>query len=182
MKSILVLVAFAISIQLMPAAALAKGAAVTFQETYAPVRRTKKSPTGATFNFIRDRETSADFNLIISDGEEGVVSESFSADQLETIQNLLAEAKKFALTEEAVGMSEPLTTRFFDNQERGLVIDVMKLKSDSYFFVTLKSKIGRLTVEAGNINRGNKAEEGFFSDMLSRVESELSRSRKLAGR
>jgi hypothetical protein len=33
-------------------------------------------------------------------------------------------------------------------------------------------------VEAGNINRGNRTEEGFFSDLLSRIESELSRSRK----
>jgi hypothetical protein len=182
MKLIFWSVVLGLSTFLAPVSALAKAAPLTSQETYALAKESKKSPTGATFIFIRDRETLTDYNLIISDGEEGIVSTSFSATQLEVIQSLLAEAKKFALTEEAVGMSKPLVTRFFDEQELEIVIDVMKFKNESHFFVTLQSEIGSLTVEAGNINRGKKTEEGFFSDMLLRVESELSKSRKLSGK
>jgi hypothetical protein len=178
MKSIMLLAVLVFSSLLIPAIVSAKEAALISQDSSAATRASKKSPTGATFSFNRERDTDADFSLVISDGEEAVVSAMFSTDQLEIIQSLLVEAKRFAMTEEAVGMNDPVTTRFFDKQERGLVIDIMKFKNRSHFFITLKSKIGRLTVEAGNINRSNKAEEGFFSDMLSRVESELLKSRK----
>ncbi|HVG18865.1 MAG TPA: hypothetical protein VNI02_07405 [Blastocatellia bacterium] len=176
MKSVMLAAAMVFSSLLMPASA--KGAGVTSQDSYAQAKASKKSPTGATFSFVRNQENLTDFNLVISDGEEAVVSASFSLNQLEVLQSLLAEAKKFAASDDAAGVNEPVTTRFFDEHERALVIDVMKYKNQSRFFVTVKSQIGRLTVEAGNINRSNRAEEGFFSDLLSRIESELSRSRK----
>lgn len=179
MKSIMLMAAMVFPALFIPVSTPAKDAAAAPQDSYAPTRTSKKSPTGATYSFNRSPENLMNFNLVISDGEEAVVSASFSVDQLEVLQSLLAEAKRFASGDEAAGMNEPLTTRFFDAHEHALVIDVMKYKNQSRFFVTLKSQVGRLTVEAGSFNRSSKTEEGFFSDLLSRVESELSRSRKL---
>lgn len=132
-----------------------------------------KSPLGETFSISPSLESPANFNLIISDGEERVISGEFSVEKLQIIREILNEAKTFAFSEEAVGKGDPLTTRFSSDQVRGFVVDVSKLENQSQFYITLKTQSGLITVEAGAIRRNEKKGEGFFFDILSRVESQV---------
>lgn len=136
----------------------------------------KKSPTGAYYSFNRSHESAGEFSLMLSDGDETVVTESFSVERLRIIRSVMTEARKFALSEEAVGTEgQPVTTRFSEKTERAFLVDISKLDKESQFFITFKSESGRLMVQAGTVNRGSKIEEGFFSDLLSRVEAALPR-------
>ena len=101
------------------------------------------------------------------------ISGVFSIGQLQILRALMAEAEKFALSEEAVGAKEPTVTRFADKQEQAFLVDVEKLGNQSRLFVTISSEIGRMTADAGRINRSVRREEGFFFDLLSRLQSEL---------
>jgi hypothetical protein len=85
----------------------------------------------------------------------------------------MTEADKFAVTGEAVGTNEPITTRFMDKQEPAFIVDVQKVGNQSLLFLTLKTAIGRMTMEAGRVIRTTRREEGFFLDLLSRLESVL---------
>jgi hypothetical protein len=68
---------------------------------------------------------------------------------------------------------EPIITRFADKQEQAFLVDVEKLGNQSRLFVTINSEIGRLTADAGRINRSVRREEGFFFDLLSLLRSVL---------
>ena len=72
-----------------------------------------------------------------------------------------------------VGAKDPITTRFMDKQERAFIIDVQKAGNQSVLFLTLETELGRMTVEAGRAIRATRREEGFFFDLLSRLESTL---------
>ncbi len=132
-----------------------------------------KSPKGETFYLAPSLESPANFNVIISDGEEHVVSGEFSIKELQIVQEILNEAKKFAFSEDAVGKGEPLTTRFSSHIVRGFAIDVSKLENQSHFFINLKTEIGFITVDGGIIKRNAKYEDGFFFDILYHVESQI---------
>src|SRR5438309_1164228 len=73
-----------------------------------PAQGAMASANWAKINLIPSPESPSEFSLIISDGDEQVVSGSFVVEQLKTIRDLMVEAKKFALTEEAVGAKEPV--------------------------------------------------------------------------
>ena len=135
-----------------------------------------RSQTTARFNLDQSHESPTDFNLILSDGDERSVSGVFFVEQLYNFRDLMLEAKNFAFTEEAVGKDEPITTRFSNNEDRAFVIDVSKRASQSQFFVTIKTMIGQLTVDAGTITRSDKREEGLFFDMLKRLQSQIAKS------
>ena len=130
-----------------------------------------KSPMGETFSLSPSLESPTNFNLIISDGDERVISGEFSLEKVQLIREIMNEAKTFAFNEEAVGGSDPVTTRFSSDQVRGFVVDVSKFEKQSHFYVTLKTQGGLITVDAGAIRRNEKKGEGFFFDILSRVES-----------
>ncbi len=137
---------------------------------------TRKPASTARFSLDQSDENSNDFALILSDGEEKSVSGMFFIGQLYTFRELLLEARKFAFTEEAVGKDEPITTRFSNKDERAFTIDVSKRGNQSQFFVTIKTLIGSMTVDAGAVNRSDKKEEGLLFEMLKRVEVMIARS------
>ena len=126
---------------------------------------------GETFSISPSLESPTNFNVIISDGDERVISGEFSVEKLQLIREIMNEAKTFAFNEEAVGKSDPITMRFSSDRVRGFVVDVSKLENQSHFYVTLKTQGGLITVDAGAIRRNEKKGEGFFFDILSRVES-----------
>jgi hypothetical protein len=126
-----------------------------------------------SFSLTQTPENPMKYSLVISDDDEHSISGIFSIEQLQVLKAIMTEAEKFALNEEAVGTTESTTTRFADKQEASFVIDVEKLGTQSGLFLTVKSEVGRMTVNAGKISRSNRREEGFFFDLLSRLESVL---------
>lgn len=131
-----------------------------------------------TFILTRLPENPKQYSLILSDPDERTVSGVFSLDQLHMLRALMIEAEKFALSDEAVGAKEPIVTRFADKQEQSFVIDVEKLGIQSRMFVTMSTELGRLTADAGRLNRSLKREEGFFFDLLDRLDALLPKPAK----
>jgi hypothetical protein len=131
------------------------------------------TPQGFSFNLTRLPENASRFSLVISDGDERTISGNFSVEQLQVLRAVMTEAEKFALSDEAAGKKAPITTRFLDKREPAFMLDVEKLGTQSSLFLTLKSEIGRMTAEAGKLNRITKHQEGFFFDLLARLESVL---------
>ena len=136
----------------------------------------RKSATTARFSLDLSNESTTDFALILSDGEETSVSGTFFIYQLYNFRDLLLEARKFAFTDEAAGKDEPVITRFANKEERAFTIDVSKRGNQSQFFVTIKTLIGQMTVDAGTVSRTDKREEGLLFDMLKRVQLMIARS------
>jgi len=126
-----------------------------------------------TFTLTRLPENPKQFSLVLSDPDERSISGVFSDDQLQILRAIMIEAEKFALSEEAVGAKEPIITRFADKKDKAFVVDVEKLGTQSRLLMTVNSEIGRMTADAGRINRSTRREEGFFFDLLSRLESVL---------
>ena len=126
-----------------------------------------------TYTLTQLPENPKQYSLVLADNDERSISGVFSVEQLQILMAIMAEAQKFALSEESVGAKEPVITRFADKQEQAFVIDVEKLGNQSRLFLTISSEIGRLTADAGRINRGVRREEGFFFDLLSRLQSML---------
>ena len=155
---------------------LTPGRQFAIASTQIPDQRPRKPATTARFSLDQNNESTTDFALILSDGDETSVSGMFFIDQLYNFRDLLLEAKKFAFTEEAAGKDEPVITRFSNKEERAFTIDVSKRGNQSQFYVTIKTLIGQLTVDAGTVNRSDKKEEGLFFDMLKRVQLMISRS------
>ena len=90
----------------------------------------------------------------------------------------MAQAEQFALSAEGVGVKEAIVTRFADKQEQAFVVDVEKLGNQSRLFVTLSTEIGRMTADAGRVNRSVRREEGFFFDLLDRLDALLPKPTK----
>jgi hypothetical protein len=128
-----------------------------------------RPPTGPSF-FIGPVEGSALFSILLSDGGMSV-SGSFSQHQLEIFEAVLQAAKAFALTDEAVGTTAPITTRLMDQHEWSLFVDISKMGTQSRLYLSLVSISGRLTAPVGEITRGNKKEQSpLLFDILSRVQ------------
>jgi hypothetical protein len=132
-----------------------------------------KSPTGESFQLARSPESGTQFNVIFSDGQEQVVSGTFSVEHLQVFREVMVEAKEFAFTEASVGTDEPITMRFFSREAEGFLVDITKFKDHSQFFITMKTAVGRVTIEAGTVTRNDKKEVGFFFDILSNLEAQL---------
>lgn len=128
-----------------------------------------------TFNLTRIPEKAARYSLVISDSDEHVISSDFSISQLEILKTVLLEAEKFALNEEGVGVSEPMTTRFQDKKEQGFTVDVEKFHNQSRLFLTLTNDEHSQTAEAGRTNRSTRREVGFFFELVWRLESMFSK-------
>ncbi len=126
-----------------------------------------------SFSLTRLRENPNQYSLVLSDSDEHVVSGSFSMDQLEILRAIMVEAETFAMTSEAVGAKEPITTRFSDKQEKAFLVDVQKSSNLSILFLTIKTETGRMTWAAGRVVRSTRRDEGFFFDLLARLEAAL---------
>jgi hypothetical protein len=140
---------------------------------YATVVGEKSAPQDASFSLTRLPDNARQYSLVISDGDEQTISGNFSVDQLQILKAIMTEAEKFALTAEAAGTNDPITTRFMDKLERAFVVDVEKVGQQSRLFFTLNTEIGRITLNAGRIMRSTRREDGFYFDLLSRLESVL---------
>src|SRR5215813_11822491 len=99
---------------------------------------------GPTFNLARSTGTPGKFDLMISDGDERVISGTFTKEQLEVIRQVLIEARKFALTEEEAGKAEPKTTRIASQSQPSLVVDVSKTNNQSQLFITFTTDVGAI--------------------------------------
>ena len=130
-------------------------------------------PQEVSFNLSPQPENPKRYILSISDDSEHSISGSFSTDQLQILRAIMVEAEKFAMTGEAVGVKEPITTRVMDKQESSFLVDVQKDSNQSLLFLTLNTEIGRMTWGAGRIIRSTRREEGFFFALLTRLESIL---------
>jgi len=126
-----------------------------------------------SFSLTRLPENPSKYSLVISNDEEQSISGIFSLDQLQILRAMMSDAEKFALGSEAIGTKDALTTRFEDKHEVAFIVDVEKLGNQSRLFLTLNTEMGRMTVVAGKVVRGTRREEGFFFDLLSRLESIL---------
>jgi hypothetical protein len=126
-----------------------------------------------SYNLTQLPENPRQYSLVISDADERSISGSFSIDQLQILRAIMVEAANFAMTGEAAGTKEPITTRFMDKQEPAFIVDVQKVGIQSLLFLTLKTEIGRLTLTAGKATRSTRREDGFFFGLLSRLESVL---------
>ena len=131
------------------------------------------TPQEFSFHLTAVPENPSRYSLVISDGDERNISGMFSINQLQILRAIMTEAEKFAFNAEAVGSKDPITTRFEDKQEDAFIVDVEKAGNQSRLFLTLKSEIGRMTVEAGKAVRSSRREEGLFFDLLSRLETIL---------
>lgn len=127
------------------------------------------------FSFVLNRlpENPRLYSLVLSDTDEHVISGTFSIERLQILRAIMVEAEKFALTSEAIGTKEPITTRFMDKQETAFVCDVQKTGMESSLFLTLTTEAGRMTLNAGRIIRSTRREQGIFFDLLSRLEALL---------
>jgi hypothetical protein len=149
------------------------------QPPKAPVAKAGKGPvksqTGESFHLAPSLDAPSQFNLIVTNGDESVISGIFTAEQVQAIYAVLEEARKFAFSEEAVGGREPLTTRLSSEGVPGFAIDVTKFDDQSQFFITIKTSVGRATVDGGTVKRSEKKEEGFFFEILFNVKSQIPR-------
>ena len=68
-------------------------------------------PQEISFSLIQLPENPKQYTLAISDTDERAVSGLFSVDQLQILRAIMIEAEKFAMTAEAVGAKQPITTR-----------------------------------------------------------------------
>ena len=135
-----------------------------------PDRPVMSPPSGASFYIAPIQDNPGQFSVLFSDADNRTVADSFRLEQLIIFEAIMSEAKQFALTDEAVGLKKPVTTRFFDKKEPSLIVDVAKLGNRSQFVLTIKCLTGRLTMDAGSIKRGDEKASPLFYDILSRIQ------------
>ena len=128
------------------------------------------------FTLARSTAAPDQFDLLISDGDEKVISGTFTRAQMEVFRQVLIEARKFALTEEEAGKGTAKTTRIASSSQPALIIDVSKTGDQSQLFITFTTEVGHITIRAGRVQRGIRREDGLFYQLLSRLESLLPKS------
>lgn len=129
-----------------------------------------RPPSSGPSFFIGPIEGSLLFSVLLGDGSGRTVSGSFNEHQIEVFEAVLQAAKDFALNDESVGTSAPITTRLMEQHEWSLFVDVSKINKQSRLYVSLVSVSGRMTAPAGEITRGGKNEQApLLFDILSRV-------------
>jgi hypothetical protein len=143
------------------------------EELYKRHLKGVKPPTGLSFYIAPIKETPGKFSLLLSSEAREFIAEIFRLEQLAVFEAIALEARKFAENSEAVGLKKAIVTRFFDKNEPGFVVDVAKVGRVSRFYVTLKGLTQQMTVEAGEITRGETDREikPFFFDIISRLEA-----------
>jgi hypothetical protein len=136
-----------------------------------------RPPSGPSF-FIGPIEGSSLFSILLADGEGKTVTGSFNANQVEVFEAVVQAAKDFALSEEGVGTSAPITTRLMDQHEWSLFVDVSKMGDKSTLYLSLSTITGRLTARVGEVTRGSKKEQSpLLFDILSRIQNARANNR-----
>lgn len=129
-----------------------------------------RSSIGETFQIAPSLDSAGRLNLIVSDGGERVISGQVTPQQLVVFRAIMREAAAFAFTEEAAGVTEPITTRFSTEHESTFQVDVMKFEDRSHFFINVGTQTGRITLNGGTVRRSDKKETGFFFDILAQLD------------
>jgi len=133
-----------------------------------------RPPHGASFQIVAT--SSKGMYLALMADEQKTVIEYFLYDKLAILEAIVSEAKKFGLTEEAVGGAKPLTTRFSDKQVPSFIVDVTKVGKMTHFYITLKGQTesgpqGNLTIDVGSIKRGDSEAKAKLYDILENIQS-----------
>ncbi|MEW6211327.1 MAG: hypothetical protein AB1631_23380 [Acidobacteriota bacterium] len=128
-------------------------------------------PSGAGFYIEAMTSPPGRYSISLSDGEGRFVSDTFTQIQIDIFEAIVIEARKFAHTDQNVGTARHMITRFFDRQEPGIFVDVLKHGQQSRFFITIKSVTGKVTVDAGEIKRGDQEAKPLFYEIISRLQA-----------
>lgn len=128
-------------------------------------------PSGTGFYIEAMTSPPGRYSMSLSDGEGRFVSDTFTQMQIDIFEAIMIEARKFAQTDQNVGTARHMITRFFDRQEPGIFVDVLKLGQQSRFFITVRSVTGKVTIDAGEIKRGDQQSKPLFYEILSRLQS-----------
>jgi len=121
--------------------------------------------------------------VLLTDTERRFVQESYLVNQLQVIAAVMAEAEKFARTEESAGKITPVITRFSDKQEPTFMVDIEKKGDQSRYYVTINAIGGsKLTVDLGVFKRSDpdrKAEENsLYFKLLERIRAAIEEARQ----
>jgi hypothetical protein len=95
------------------------------------------------------------YSLLIGDRNNRTVYGNFREEQLRVFEAVVSEAIKFSKTEEEPGK----ITRFADNSETALIVDVEKKGVESRYYLTLTYLNTRLTIPAGAIRRNDREKD-----------------------
>jgi hypothetical protein len=133
-------------------------------------RKGMKPPSGAGFYIAPVDESPSTFSVLLTDGAGNSVAGTFTRQQIDVFEAVLDSAKVFALNDEKVGSTAPITTRLMEQHEWSLFVDVSKIGDKSRFYISLITPQGRLTTPAGEVTRGSKKEHSaLLLDMLEQI-------------
>lgn len=133
------------------------------------VKAKVRPPSGASFYIAPIVETPGRFSMSFTDADGRTVAGMYILRQIEILEALLVEAKRFAENDEAVGYKKPVVTRLSDKNEPDFFIDVAKMGLRSQFYITVNSMDQVITVDAGAIKRGDEKAKPLLYDILKRV-------------
>jgi hypothetical protein len=129
-----------------------------------------KPPSGPSLYIAQVEGATPMFSVLLADGGGNTVAGTFTLKQVDVFEAVLQAAKEFALTDEKVGSTAPITTRLMEQHEWSLFVDVSKLGNQSRFYVSLITPHGKLTAAAGEITRGSKKEpSALLLDWLGQI-------------
>jgi hypothetical protein len=140
------------------------------------MKHVKPMPSGTNFTIEAVSGPYIQYTILLSDAESHTLTGNFVRPQIDIFEALLQAAKDFALTDEEAGTkAQPKVTRFMDKNEKGIIIDVQKAGPISHFYLTMQSLFGKMTIDAGTIERvkpiaGKEPPEPLFYKIISRVQ------------
>ena len=129
----------------------------------------RRPPKGPTFQISPIENVKGNVSVLLADGPQ-TLEDFFQFDKLPILEAIVSEAKRFGLNEESVGGAKPLTTRFSDKQVPNFIVDVSKIAKQTHFYVTMQNQIGKLTIDAGVIKRGDPDASALLYEMLTKIQ------------
>jgi len=134
-------------------------------------RRAIRAPSGAGFYIAPIEGGRGLFSVLLTDANGKSVTGTFTLQQVEVFEAVLEASKEFALNNDKVGSGTPIVTRLMEQHEWSLFVDVSKIGDESRLYVSLVTPTGKLTTEAGQINRASKKPpSALLLKMLSQVQ------------
>lgn len=151
---------------------------LTLKEQRELSKKGRRPPTGASFYIAPIEGLNGAFTVLLTDAEGKSLSGTFTRQQVEVFQAVLEASREFALSNEKVGSGTPIITRLMEQHEWSLFVDVSKLGEESRFYVSLVTPTGKLTMEAGEIDRASKKPpSALLLKMLSQIQEARAASR-----
>lgn len=143
-------------------------------------RTAMRQPPGASFYIGPVQGGKGLFSVLLTDANGKSVSGTFTLQQVEVFEAVLEASKAFALNNEKVGSGTPIITRLMEQHEWSLFVDVSKIGDESRLYVSLITPTGKLTAEAGEINRASKKPpSALLLKMLSQVQEAKANSKPM---